>query len=127
MTIIVDGMDQSKTNLPNISMASKSSSTLWRLRTHITGALIHTRAPHGKISYSFLDFVQWPHGSSLTITVLLNAIFEYQKDHVLSENLYIQMDNTCRENKNRYVLGMCAVLVQLNVFKKVGPTIFNTT
>ena len=92
---IID-MDQSKSNLPYSSVLSKSASTLWRLRTHITGVLVHTKAPQGKLAYVFVDMLQWPHGSSLTITVLIKTLYEYQKDHVLPPNLYIQMDNTCR-------------------------------
>ena len=125
MTIILDGMDQSKTNLPNTSLISKSLSSLWRLRTHITGALIHTRAPHGKLAYAFVDCLQWPHGSNLTLTVLLKSIHEYQKNNPLAENLYMQVDNTCRENKNRFVLSFCAVLVQRNIFQKVCQLLVN--
>ena len=36
ITIILDGMDQSKTNLPYLSTISKSNQNLWRIRTHIT-------------------------------------------------------------------------------------------
>ena len=35
--IIIDGMDQSKTNVPQTIKAAKSTQNLWRLRTHITG------------------------------------------------------------------------------------------
>lgn len=118
-------MDQSKTNLPYSSVVSKSASTLWRLRTHISGALVHTKAPHGKLGYTYIDMLQWQHGSNLTITVILKTLYEYQKDHVLPPNLYLQMDNTCRENKNRYVLAFCALLVQAGVFEKV--TLCNRT
>ena len=34
--------------------------------------------------------------------------------------LYLQMDNTCRDNKNKYTLTFAALLVQLNIFRKVG-------
>ena len=119
MTIIIDGMDQSKTNLPNTSMISKSTSSLWHLRTHITGVLVHTQAPCGKLAYVFLDLLQWPHDSNLTLTILFKTLHEFQKDHILPETLYIQMDNTSRENKNRFVLTCSAVLVHLKIFKKV--------
>ena len=33
--------------------------------------------------------------------------------------LYLQMDNTCRDNKNKYTLTFAALLVQLNIFQKV--------
>lgn len=34
--------------------------------------------------------------------------------------LYIQMDNTCRDNKNKYTLTFAAILVELGIFKKVS-------
>lgn len=119
MTIIVDGMDQAKTNLPFTKVIAKSTSSLWRLRTHVTGVLLHTKAPCGKLAYAFVDLLQWPHDSNLTMTVLYNVLVDYCRLRDLPENLYLQMDNTSRENKNKYVLGFCAILVQLKIFKKV--------
>lgn len=113
-------MDQAKTNLPNTKAISKSTSGLWRLRTHITGALLHTKSPHGKFAFAFIDLLQWPHDSNLTLTVLVNILLEYSKDHSLPEKLHLQLDNTSRENKNRYVLGFCGALVKLKIFKKVN-------
>ena len=112
-------MDQAKTNLPNTKVISKSTSGLWRLRTHITGALLHTKSPSGKLAFVFIDLLQWPHDSNLTITVLVNVLLEYSKDHSLPETLHLQLDNTSRENKNRFVLGFCSALVELKIFKKV--------
>ena len=119
MTVIIDGMDQQKSNLPNTSLISKSTSSLWRLRTHVTGVLIHTKAPNGKLAYAYVDLVQWPHDSNMTLTLLLRSLYQYQQAHTLPETLYLQMDNTSRENKNRFVLTCCAALVQLKIFKKV--------
>lgn len=119
VTIIIDGMDQAKTNLPNTKIIAKSTSSLWRLRTHVTGILLHTKAPYGKLAFAFVDLLQWPHDSNLTITLLLNAILEFQKNNSLPSTLYLQMDNTARENKNKYVLGFCAALVELRIFQKV--------
>ena len=96
MTIIIDGMDQSKTNLPNTTTIAKSTSSLWRLRTHITGVIIHTQSPYGKLQFAYVDLVQWPHDSNLTITVLMKSIYEYQKHYRLPSTLYLQMDNTSR-------------------------------
>lgn len=106
LTIIIDGMDQSKTNVPLLLKEPKSAQHLYWLRTHLSGAIIHTRSPHGKIIYAFYDIMQWPHDSNLILQVLNNI-------------LYLQLDNCFRENKNRYVLGYCALLVQRKVFKKV--------
>lgn len=121
VTIIIDGMDQAKTNLPNHKVIPKSTSSLWSLRTHISGALLHTKSPHGKYAYAFVDLLQWPHDSNLTITLLINVLSLFVVDHTLPEILYLQLDNTSRENKNQYVFGFCAILVELKIFKKVQP------
>lgn len=120
MCLIIDGMDQAKTNLPNTKHIAKSTSALWRLRTHVTGILVHTRAPHGKHAFAFIDTLQFPHDSNLTLTLLLKTLVLCSKQQDLSEKLYVQMDNTSRENKNRYVLAFCALLVTLQIFKKVN-------
>lgn len=36
------------------------------------------------------------------------------------KKLYIQLDNTARENKNRCVLSFLAYLVQIQIFDEVG-------
>ena len=81
---------------------------------------MHTRADHGKVAHVSLDILQWPHNSNLTITILNNVLVAHFKSAGrLPPVLYIQMDNTSRENKNRYVLGYCAFLVQSRIFRKV--------
>lgn len=119
MTIIIDGMDQAKTNLPSTKLIAKSTAALWRLRTHVTGIFLHTKSPCGKLAYVYVDLLQYPHDSNLTLTLLLNTIVNYKDNHQLPSTLHIQMDNTSRENKNRYVIGFCAILVELKIFLKV--------
>ncbi len=34
--------------------------------------------------------------------------------------LYVQIDNTCRDNTNKYVLTFAALLEELGIFRKVG-------
>ena len=99
---------------------SKISIWPWKLRTHVTGVLVHTKSPHGKLAYAFVDLLEYPHHSNLTITLILKVLVQFTEVmKMLPENLYIQMDNTSRENKNRYVLAFCALPVQLKIFKKV--------
>ena len=117
ITIIIDGMDQSKTNVPAMVQESKSTQNLYRLRTHLTGALVHTRSPHGKLIKGFYDIMQWAHDSNLIIEVLSQVLYSIREK--LPPTLYLQLDNCSRENKNRYFLGFCALLVEKGVFKKV--------
>ena len=120
MTIIIDGMDQSKTNLPHLTQNMKSTQNLWKLRTHLTGALLHTQAPKGKIGFGYYDLLQWPHDCNITIHILLEVLqFLARQLNSVPEVLYLQLDNCYRENKNRYIFGFCALLVQLKIVKKV--------
>ena len=77
--VIIDGMDQAKTNLPNTKHIAKSTSALWRLRTHVTGVIAHTRAPHVKNAFVFVDTLQFPHDSNLTLTLLLKSLVSCSK------------------------------------------------
>ena len=114
MSIIIDGMDQSATNLKKII---KSSVNLWHLRTHFTGAIVH-----GKGSSGYLDFLQYPHDPNLTINMLLRILvdrFKVTSTTGLPKRLYVQMDNCARENKNQMVFGFMALLVEQDIFNEV--------
>ena len=94
LSIIIDGMDQSKTDIPHFLYLSSLVSGMWKLRTHLIGAIVH-----GIGIYGYFDYYQYPHGSNLTIHVLLDVLHR-NKDR-LPDTLYLQMDNCGRENKNR--------------------------
>lgn len=103
-------MDQSKTNVPAFLRSAKSTQNLQRLRTHISGALVHTRAPYGKLNYAFYDLLQWSHDCNLVVEVLCQILSDL-REHI-PDVLYLQMDNCARENKNQYFLAFCSLLVE---------------
>ena len=105
-------MDQKATSIPRFYRQSKSTSAAWKLQSHITGALVHGRGTH-----LFVDLKEFPHDSNLTSNILLNIVRKYAE--TLPDVLYLQMDNCGRENKNQCVIALCALLVELNVFRKV--------
>ena len=59
-----------------IGSVPKSVQGLHQLRTHISGALVHTRCPSGKLAYAYIDMLQFPHDSNMTIHVLLSVLKE---------------------------------------------------
>ena len=117
LTIIIDGMDQSKTNVPFLGQRTKSTQNLWRLQSHITGVLVHTDSSWGKQVLAFVDLYQYPHDSNLTINILIRTLNELEKP--LPPVLYLQLDNCFRENKNKFVMAFCALLVKFKFFSKV--------
>lgn len=127
--LIIDGMDQNKTNLPCLRKAAKSTSNLYRLRTHLTGVLDHTRTEYGKHVSVFMDILQWPHDSNLTVTIINKVLVSHMERNngILPPVLYVQMDNTSRENKNKFVMGYFALLVEAGIFRKVISVLTNPT
>ena len=63
-------------------------------------------APHSEnrsdvfeLTYAYVDYLQWEHGSTLTITLLL---IKFKANHQLSAKLHLQMGSATQENKNMY-------------------------
>ena len=85
LSIIVDGMDQNKTDLPHLTRKNKSACNMWVLRTHVTGAIVH-----GQRSFAFIDTHLWPHDSNITINIFLHILLQV-KD--LPPVLYLQFQS----------------------------------
>lgn len=88
-------MDQSKTDIPHFLFLSSMAAGMWKLRTHLVGAIIH-----GIGNYGYFDYYQYSHGSNLTINILMRLLTKLKDS--LPPVLYLQLDNCWRENKNRY-------------------------
>ena len=106
LSIIIDGMDQNKTNVPRMVRVPKSCQNIWNLRTHLTRALVH-----GRGSYRYFDFQQFPHDCNLTLTNTLVNL-----NGSIPRKLLLQFDNCVRENKNKYVMAFMAWLVEADFF-----------
>ncbi|CAC5417793.1 unnamed protein product [Mytilus coruscus] len=112
-SIIVDGMDQAKTHIPHFIDMPKNLEPKNLLQSHITGIIIH-----GKGTKIYLDVSQYPHDSNLTMHCLLNALYDDAEmvddngKRCLKKKIYDQLDNCSRENKNKYLLALLALLVK---------------
>ena len=51
---------------------------------------------------------------NLKLTIIHDVISHWSSN--LSEVLYLQLDNTCRENKNHIIFGYLNMLVELIIF-----------
>ena len=120
LTIILDGMDQSKTDVPNLRRVCKSTANLQKLRTHLVGAIMHSGlCPMGKAFNGIFDLFQWKHDSNLTMNILVILLASFNDRFGLPTVLNIQLDNCWRENKNKYVFSLLSLLVEWSVFDKV--------
>ena len=89
--------------------------------THLVGAIIHRgQAQNGKEIFGSFDCYKFPHDSNLTVTVLLDVLVYRADEYDLPPVLYLQFDNCVRENKNRFMFSLLALLVEEKIFEKVS-------
>lgn len=69
LSLIIDGMDQDKTDIPHIISNPKAMAGCYTLETHVTGV----RA-HGQCTLMVIDCGQFPHDSNLTIEAMLQLL-----------------------------------------------------
>ncbi|CAH3027411.1 unnamed protein product, partial [Porites evermanni] len=117
LSLIIDGMDQSKTHLPHWIQKSKLEGECdGFLKTHVTGVLSHGH----KKAWCFIDFMRWPQDANPTINCLISVFRHLRRTKIrLPPTLYLQLDNCYRDCKNIHILGFCALLVKAGVFRKV--------
>ena len=113
LCIIMDGMDQKKTNLPVLGRYTKDEAPL---RLRLVGVKVH-----GKRNYAFLVDSTVPGGGNLMIEILrqvLNDLDEKNELPTKNPKFYLQVDN-CGENKNKTLFAFLVDLVKRGVFNKI--------
>ena len=115
ISMIIDGSDNSQYWSPYFRERTSTSQSSWKVGLHVMGAVVHGRAAY---AYTILDTC--PLGANVTIDILHRVLEAELLEHgSLPRILYLQLDNTTRQCKNRYVLGWLAYLVQIGLFDEV--------
>jgi hypothetical protein len=115
--IMQDGSDQSKYRIVRVVETPKELEGAWCPRMKLLGSWAH-----GYVGCFWLleEDVQRS-GPDLTLEALMSTIEEVRRECVargseMPRHLWIQLDNTPAENKNKYVLQSLATLVNRNIF-----------
>ena len=84
LSVILDGMDQRKTNLPHLQAwgSFNGLSQEGYLHTHVTGAIVH-----GRNNMFIIDYQQWPQDSNLILNVLFGSACESFCQRCTSSNI----------------------------------------
>jgi hypothetical protein len=88
--LYIDGMDQKKTELPHFTKVPKNMD---------------------------INYPNFHNDSNLTIHVIQDILNGWEGDLPLV--LYLQLDNTSKENKNKFLIAYLHMLVEREVFKKI--------
>ena len=115
LSIIIDGADQSKHDLPHFKDQSKMSDEMAKVKMHLYGALVH-----GRGAYAFTIPDHEKQGHNATIQVLQHILEDLKrKGGSLPPVLKLQLDNTTKQNKGQFLYGYLAMLVEFGVFREV--------
>lgn len=115
LSMIIDGANQAQHAVPHSAEKSHISDAAWKMQLHLMGVIVHGR---GTWAYTCPPHVA--QGNNTTIQALWDTICDiYQKEGKLPKTLYLQLDNTTKQCKGRYVFGFLGLLVYMAVFDKV--------
>ena len=115
MSMIVDAADQSRYALPYCYISTHSSQKALRVPVHLMGVLVHGEAVHG-----FTYFESFKQGNNVTIEAIYEALAtKLAKDGKLPSVLYLQLDNTSKQCKGRFMIGFLGYLILKGVFRRI--------
>ena len=110
ISLIMDGMDQSKTDLPHTKTSLKSDGNM--VETKITGVLVH-----GRNFNCYVSEPQVKHDTNLSLTCLHDTLMD-EVANSPADTLYVQVDGG-PENKNQWVIAYFVLLICLGIFQKI--------
>lgn len=114
LSIICDGADQSDHTIPHFRERTHDTMNLWGIHVHLLGILSHGRQPQ---AVTFLPNVK--QGTNVTIECLHQYIYGILlAKGKLPKTLLLQLDNTSKQCKSRFLFGFLGYLVHLGVFKE---------
>ena len=98
----LDAATQAVFLLPHWAVEDKDVSAYKRIPMHLMGCLCHGRNVY---CYSFTDNIK--HGANALIEILHRVqLHEWQQTRSLPPTFYVQLDNTTKQCKNKFVLWL---------------------
>ena len=115
ISIVVDGADQSAFSLPHFVTKTKETRGEG-LKVHLIGLLQHLSV--NKLSlFTMTD--DHDTGANHIIECIHRFINDTARDGTLPRQLFVQLDNCVRENKNNYLLSYLDALVWWGIFDSI--------
>jgi hypothetical protein len=115
LSLIIDGADQSAYGLPHFIEIDKTSANQMKMPVYLMGVLVH-----GYRTFGFTYLKNIKHGTNIVIECMHHVLNDYltQRGRI-PPVIYLQLDNTWKQNKNKYMLGFMACLVAWGVCRQV--------
>jgi hypothetical protein len=115
VSMIVDAADQAKYALPYHHIATHESQKALRVPVHLMGVLVH-----GEHVHAYTYFENFKQGNNVTIQAIHSALCsKMARDGRLPSTFYLQLDNTSKQCKARFMIGWLGYLVYRGVFRHI--------
>ena len=115
MTLIIDGMGQNTTIVPKFKQTVKDIESRF-VKTHLCGVYYHDI---GLYCHIWVDSHHKDDSNQVVTSIMKVFCNVKHRRGRLPHVLHIQAYNCGRENKNVYILCLCATLVALGFFKEI--------
>lgn len=114
LSIIIDGADSSTYQLPHLAERSHESDACPKIKMHVLGCIVH-----GRDTYAFTCPPHIAQGHNITIQVLHDVLVNIKRtEGSIPPIINIQLDNTTKQNKGRYLMAYLGYLLQQGVTKE---------
>jgi hypothetical protein len=115
MCLVIDGSDQKNSSIPHAAERSKVTEAGYKIKLHVMGVIAHHRK-----TYAFLATDNCRQGHNVTMQAIWDVIVDtLEREGTLPPNLHIQLDNTTKQNKGKYLFAFLAMLIYRSVFKRI--------
>ena len=113
MNAVIDGSDNGQYGFPYFAEKTKGTEKGWKLKTKLYTALIHG---WGIRCCCYVFNAHNPGGTNVTVNILHDTFNKYQEDgNALPPVLSLQLDNTVKDNKSKYLFAYLQGLVDCGV------------
>jgi hypothetical protein len=115
LSMIIDGADQADFALPHSKERSHATEAAWKLQLKLYGVIVH-----GVGVWAYTCPPHIGQGNNVTIQAIWDTLLAVlQLKGILPPTLYLQLDNTTKQNKGRYLKAFLGLLVHLGIFKRI--------
>ena len=115
LSLIIDGADASRFSLPHFAQVNHKSDAAWKLRMYIYGCIAH-----GRDTYAFTTPAHVKQGHNVTIQTLHYVLLDIKrKEGRIPKTIHLQLDNTVKQCKGKYLFSYLAFLVESGVTEKI--------
>ena len=120
MSATIDGSDNGEYGFPYWADKTKQTDKGYKIKSKLYAMLVHNIGV-----YTYVFNAHLPGGTNVTINVLHHTLTKMKEEEVqFAPILHLQLDNTVKDNKSKFVMAYLQALVDCGVFEEITVHFF---